>query len=324
MTPIQPVRRAFTLLTLSFGLVVAAPAYAQRPVAAATPSARPAARPAPVVPTASSTSMSAAAAVQVLGLRLVAPSANAARDEDREGAGTGKDKDKEIDAPAFYATPGTTLVLVCRPPEGGVIGLDVNASTVAMFRDDRGNSLLGGVAKRGRAKSPIGNFSVVAGDGSAVRLEVEGSQLPAADATAIEVEGSLRLRLASGKASHQHDGAILAVQQPISAGPIAGKVTKVGAPEWGDAKLQVELTFPMALEQLAGVRFLTPEGKAIKASQSSSMRMGIGAKTTTKMTFDLAEKVERATVVFDVWTDQREVDVPFAVSTGLGLGRGAR
>lgn len=324
MTPIQPVRRAFTLLTLSFGLVVAAPAYAQRPVAAATPSARPAARPAPVVPTASSTSMSAAAAVQVLGLRLVAPSANAARDEDREGAGTGKDKDKEIDAPAFYATPGTTLVLVCRPPEGGVIGLDVNASTVAMFRDDRGNSLLGGVAKRGRAKSPIGNFSVVAGDGSAVRFELEGSQLPAADATAIEVEGSLRLRLASGKASHQHDGAILAVQQPISAGPIAGKVTKVGAPEWGDAKLQVELTFPMALEQLAGVRFLTPEGKAIKSSKSSSMRMGIGAKTTTKMTFDLAEKVERATVVFDVWTDQREVDVPFAVSTGLGLGRGGR
>lgn len=324
MTPIQPVRRAFTLLTLSFGLVVAAPAYAQRPVAAATPSARPAARPAPVVPTASSTSMSAAAAVQVLGLRLVAPSANAARDEDREGAGTGKDKDKEIDAPAFYATPGTTLVLVCRPPEGGVIGLDVNASTVAMFRDDRGNSLLGGVAKRGRAKSPIGNFSVVAGDGSAVRFELEGSQLPTADATAIEVEGSLRLRLASGKASHQHDGAILAVQQPISAGPIAGKVTKVGAPEWGDAKLQVELTFPMALEQLAGVRFLTPEGKAIKASQSSSMRMGIGAKTTSKLTFDLAEKVERATVVFDVWTDQREVDVPFAVSTGLGLGRGGR
>ena len=324
MTPIQPVRRAFTLLTLSFGLVVAAPAYAQRPVAAATPSARPAARPAPVVPTASSTSMSAAAAVQVLGLRLVAPSANAARDEDREGAGTGKDKDKEIDAPAFYATPGTTLVLVCRPPEGGVIGLDVNASTVAMFRDDRGNSLLGGVAKRGRAKSPIGSFSVVAGDGSAVRFELEGSQLPAADATAIEVEGSLRLRLASGKASHQHDGAILAVQQPINAGPIAGKVTKVGAPEWGDAKLQVELTFPMALEQLAGVRFLTPEGKAIKASKSSSMRMGIGAKTTTKMTFDLAEKVERATVVFDVWTDQREVDVPFAVSTGLGLGRGGR
>jgi hypothetical protein len=322
MTPIQPVRRAFTLLTLSLGLVVAAPAYAQRPVAAATPSARPAARPAPVVSTASSTSMSAAAAVQVLGLRLVAPSANAARDEDREGAG--KDKDKEIDAPAFYATPGTTLVLVCRPPEGGVIGLDVNASTVAMFRDDRGNSLLGGVAKRGRAKSPIGNFSVIAGDGSAVRFEVEGGKLPAADATAIEVEGSLRVRLASGKASHQHDGATLAVQQPISAGPIAGKVTKVGAPEWGDAKLQVELTFPMALEQLAGVRFLTPEGKAIKASQSSSLRMGIGAKTTTKLTFDLAEKVERATVVFDVWTDQREVDVPFAVSTGLGLGRGAR
>jgi hypothetical protein len=266
--------------------------------------------------------MSAAAAVQVLGLRLVAPSANAARDEDRGGAG--KDKDKEIDAPAFYATPGTTLVLVCRPPEGGVIGLDTDASTVSVFHDDRGNSLLGGVSKRGRAKSSIGSFPVVAGDGSAVRFEVEGGKLPAADATAIEVEGSLRVRLASGKASHQHDGATLAVQQPISAGPIAGKVTKVGAPEWGDAKLQVELTFPMALEQLAGVRFLTPEGKAIKSSQSSSMRMGIGAKTTSKLTFDLAEKVERATVVFDVWTDQREVDVPFAVSTGLGLGRGAR
>jgi hypothetical protein len=268
--------------------------------------------------------MSAAAAVQVLGLRLVAPSANAARDEDRGGAGKDKDKDKEIDAPAFYATPGTTLVLVCRPPEGGVIGLDTDASTVSVFHDDRGNSLLGGVSKRGRAKSSIGSFPVVAGDGSAVRFEVEGGKLPAADATAIEVEGSLRVRLASGKASHQHDGATLAVQQPISAGPIAGKVTKVGAPEWGDAKLQVELTFPMALEQLAGVRFLTPEGKAIKSSQSSSMRMGIGAKTTSKLTFDLAEKVERATVVFDVWTDQREVDVPFAVSTGLGLGRGGR
>jgi hypothetical protein len=324
MTPIQPVRRAFTLLTLSLGLVVAAPAYAQRPVAAATPSARPAARPAPVVSTASSTSMSAAAAVQVLGLRLVAPSANAARDEDREGAGTGKDKDKEIDAPAFYATPGTTLVLVCRPPEGGVIGLDTDASTVSVFCDNRGNSLLASASKRGRATSPIGGFPVIAGDGSAVRFEVEGSQLPAADATAIAVEGSLRLRLASGKTSHQHDGAILAAQQPISAGPIAGKVTKVGAPEWGDAKLQVELTFPMALEQLAGVRFLTPEGKAIKASQSSSMSMGRGAKTTTMLTFDLAAKVERATVVFDVWTDLREVDVPFAVSTGLGLGRGAR
>jgi len=311
MTPIQPVRRAFTLLTLSLGLVVAAPAYAQRPVDAATPSARPGARPAAVVPTATTTSAAATAAVQVLGLRLVAPSANAAGGED-------------IAAPAFHATPGTTLVLVCRPPEGGVIGLDTDASTVSVFHDDRGNSLLGGVSKRGRAKSSIGSFPVVAGDGSAVRFEVEGGKLPAADATAIEVEGSLRVRLASGKASHQHDGATLAVQQPISAGPIAGKVTKVGAPEWGDAKLQVELTFPMALEQLAGVRFLTPEGKAIKASQSSSMRMGIGAKTTTKLTFDLAEKVERATVVFDVWTDQREVDVPFAVSTGLGLGRGGR
>jgi hypothetical protein len=258
--------------------------------------------------------------VQVLGMRLVAPSANAARGDERGGDG----KDNEIDKPAFYAMPGTTLVLVCRPPEGGVIGLDAEASRIAAFRDDRGNSLLGGVAKRGRTKPPIGSFPVVAGDGSAVRFEVEGSQLPAADATAIEIEGSLRLRLASGKASHQHDGATLAVQQPISAGPIAGTVTKVGAPQWGDAKLQVEITFPMALEQLARVRFLSPDGNAIKASTSSTMRIGRGANKTTRMTFDLEEKVERATVVFDVWTDLREVDVPFAVSTGLGLGRGGR
>lgn len=320
MTSIQPVRRAFTSLAVSFALVVASPAYAQRPVAAATPSARPAARPAPVVPTAAATSTSAAAAVQVLGLRLVAPRPNAAGGADRGGDGM----DTDVAAPAFHATPGTALVLVCRPPEGGVIGLDADASTIAVFCDNRGNSLLASASKRGRATSPIGGFPVIAGDGSAVRFEVEGSQLPAADATAIAVEGSLRLRLASGKTSHQHDGAILAAQQPISAGPIAGKVTKVGAPEWGDAKLQVELTFPMALEQLAGVRFLTPEGKAIKASQSSSMSMGRGAKTTTMLTFDLAAKVERATVVFDVWTDLREVDVPFAVSTGLGLGCGAR
>jgi hypothetical protein len=320
MTSIPPVRRTCALLALSVGLVVASTACAQRAVVAATPSARPADRPTAATPTATSSAAAATVAVQVLGLRLVAPSPNAAGGADRGGDG----KDEEVDKPAFFATPGTALVLVCRPPEGGVIALDTDASTIAVFRDDRGNSLLASASKRGRAESPIGGFPVIAGDGSAVRFEVEGSQLPAADATAIAVEGSLRLRLASGKTSHQHDGATLAVQQPISAGPIAGKVTKVGAPEWGDAKLQVELTFPMALEQLAGVRFLTPEGKAIKASQSSSMRMGIGAKTTTTMTFDLAAKVERATVVFDVWTDLREVDVPFAVSTGLGLGRGAR
>lgn len=317
MKPIVPVRLPFAFLAMACGFVAAAPTIAQRAAVAATPSARPAARPAPSAPT-STTASSSSAAVQVLGLRLVAPSANAARDEQRGG------DHKDVDAPAFHATPGTTLVLVCRPPEGGVIALDTAASTIAAFRDDRGNSLLAAASKRGRPKPPIGSFPVVAGDGSAVRFEVEAGQLPAADAAAIEVEGSLRLRLATGRASHQHDGATLALQQPISAGPIRGTVSKVGAPEWDKSKWQVEITFPMALEQLAGVRFLTPEGKAIKASQSSTMRMGVGARTTTKLTYDLAEKVDRATVVFDVWTDLREVDVPFAVSTGLGLGRGAR
>ncbi len=258
--------------------------------------------------------------MQVLGLRLVAPSANAARGGERGGDG----EENEIDKPAFFATPGTTLVLVCRPPEGGVIGLDADDSKIEVFRDDRGNSLLGSAPKRGHAKRAIGGIPVISADGAAVRFEVAGGALPAADATSVEVAGSLRLRLASGKTSHQHDGAILAAQQPISAGPIAGTVTKVGAPQWGDAKLQVEITFPMALEQLARIRFLSPDGKVIKAPNSSKMSMGRGANTTTRMTFDLEEKVERATVVFDVWTDLREVDVPFSVSTGLGLGRGGR
>ena len=121
-----------------------------------------------------------------------------------------------------------------------------------------------------------------------------------------------------------HPKAALKPGTELKAGPIGFKVTKVGKPNWGDAPLQVTFEAKQDISALAEVRFLDDAGAQIKSSGGGTMSTSSFGSVNVQTSYNLAKKVDVATVEFDVWTDMHVATVPFAVTASVGVDCGAK
>ncbi len=213
---------------------------------------------------------------------------------------------------------GTTVALLVEAPQGGLISYDDNASELTKLVDDKGTNLL---VKAGFSTPGLSGFGEVSEDGKAMIVEAVGGEVPQAGAKTIQAQGKIVAQMATKKQTHTVNDVKLAKGGKIQAGPVDLTIEEVGKPGWGDMPMQVSLKADRDLTDIAAVRFLDEQGKAIESESAGSSRMSFGDQVTVTREYRLAREVEAVTVEIDVWTDLRTVEVPFDVTTGVGLGK---
>lgn len=241
--------------------------------------------------------------VEAAGLRIVAPSA----DESMR---------------AFNWTAGTTVSLLIASPKGGLIQFDGESSALTKFLDGKGNDLLAKSANgpRGFANPGFSMFPRISADGKVCTIEVNSQNLPAKGTTQIKVEGIVTMLCATRKTEHVQGNVTLKSGTKLT-GP-AGlelSIENVAKPDFGDEPLGLTLRSSKKLDDIADIKFFKADGSEIKCRRTGTSKMGIFGSLTVEWNYNLAEKVDAATVKIYMWSDMQKQRVPFSLDVGVGL-----
>jgi hypothetical protein len=244
------------------------------------------------------------------GLRLIAPAAAA---------------DESVRA-FNWSLPdwssGTALALLVSCPKGGLIQFDGAASTLTKFADDKGTDLLAKPpASSEKRKLPTIGFSLspkVSQDGKFCALEVCSPCLPAKGAARIRLEGVVTMLCASEKKEHVQKDVPLQKFAKFAAPNLELSVYEVGKPDVGDEPLGLTLRAYRDLDEVAEIRFFKADGTEIKSRRTGTSRMGLLGAVTVDWSYNLAEKVDAATIKLFVWSDLKKKQVPFSLDVDVG------
>ena len=213
---------------------------------------------------------------------------------------------------------GSALALLVES-SNAIIKFDERASKVDSFTDDKGTNLL--VKEKGSFQNAgFGSFPKISEDGKAAMIEISGGGVPAAGAMSLETKGTMIFQTASEKKAVRSKPFEFKKGTPVTVGDIEMKVNSVDKPNFGDNAVQIEFqTSNKGITMLAGVKFFDASGKELESESAGSSSMGFGNKYTYGRGFSLKKAVTGKVIVeFDMWTDLKEVKVPFSIKAGVG------
>lgn len=248
-----------------------------------------------------------AVTVEARGLRVV-------------GAGEGDDFQDSVRP--FNWSQGTSLALLVWRPEGGIIDIDEDASTVTRFEDNAGTDLLKKPEQKGRKRmfSAAGGFGMmpqIKKDGTAAIVELNGPALPAKGATTLKARGTILLVCASSKKRFTQE-IELKVGSKVTVGPVPLEITRVGKPNWGNAAMSVTFTATQQLDAIAGISF-SSGGATIETRDGGHSTMRAFNTVKVEKTINFTKKIDAATIEIDAWQDTKRIEVPFNLTIGVGL-----
>lgn len=242
---------------------------------------------------------------EVHGLRVVAPSG---------------DKD-DMNMRAFNWNAGTSVAVGISLPQGGIIALDRDASKITAFEDDRGTDLWEGTQASKFSNSQLDMMPQIAEDTRSIVFDVDGQGVPKAGANSLTLRGTVQLWVASDKAKFAAKNVTLKKDITFKVGPRTIKVTKTGAPGFGN-KASFATTFRLEGDtaDIAEISFLDARGNELSARRQSSYWSGSGKSRVNHWEFVFEEKpVAPIYVVLTQWTDLKKQTVPLDLSFGVGL-----
>ena len=222
-----------------------------------------------------------------------------------------RDGENGFDDLAFAGSFARTRVAVrMRFPEGGLFELDRKSCSVSRFVDDRGTDLLGEDDMFG----PIEMMPEIADDGSWVVFIIASPVLPAAGASRLDVAGTVAVRAATEREVVESRDVAFAEGSVVELGDYSLEVKSSGPSEWSDdwtftVKTRDDLSSVISWVAIDG------DGNEHALQPTMSMR-GMG---TWEQTLSCDTPLDRVTLRVEAWADARRVEVPFEVSTGLGL-----
>lgn len=222
----------------------------------------------------------------------------------------------------FNWSEGISVALLVRHPEGGIIDIDREASTVTRFEDDKGTDLLKQPEQKKEKtmfsrQSPFSMMPQVKQDGTVALVELEGPSRPVKEATRVKAQGTILLVCAKTKQRSTQE-LKLEVGSKVTVGPVPLEITKVGKPDWGDAALAVTFKAAQTLDAIAGISF-SSQGTAIQTRDGGTTSMQAFNRITVEKTINFEKKVDAATIEIEAWQDMKRVEVPFDLTVGLGL-----
>lgn len=209
---------------------------------------------------------------------------------------------------------GTVMVLMMQSPKGGIIKVLTKDSKLESFTDDKGTSLLG----EKKFDNGLGSFPKVAEDGKAAMIEIKGTKLPMAGAKSLRAKGTLTLAVATMKKTVKSKPFAVKVDEKVSVGDLNFVIKKVGKPGFGKQPLEISLQTTQDVTGIASYAFQDASGKVIASIPSGTSRFGFNNNYTVTASHRLEKKVDKCVLVIELWTDKRNVAVPFDLSGGVG------
>jgi len=191
----------------------------------------------------------------------------------------------------------------------GIIDLDDAASKITKLTDDAGKDLDG----------EIWTFPSISKDGKLMRLEINGKKAPTSGSKSLSAKGALVVMTGSKTEVKRSElvpaekGATVKVSEKLSF-----EISKAGKPQWGDDPFMVELEVKRDIPEVAEVLFYDDQGELIESDEGGASRMGFFKKVTVQKSYNLKRKVKSFRVEVKVWTDMKEVEVPFDLTFGIG------
>ena len=215
---------------------------------------------------------------------------------------------------AFNWTPGTSVAVLVQRPAGGIIDMDEDKSKIAALTDDKGTNLLEG----GKFGTMGFSFTNVAEDSRALMTELKGPKVPAAGATKINAEGTLVLLAATEQKTVKTDVGPVEKGRKLKAGPFEWEITKAGAAEGRD-EFTFTLTSHKALRAVKEMKFVDDEGNELKVQGRGTWTVH-REQVRVDSNYAISKAPANLGIVVTYWVDMQEVEVPFDLSTGIGLG----
>ena len=243
-----------------------------------------------------------AGAVRPVGLMINAPT--------HTGKDPASDDTFGVELAFFGTFERTRLALELHYPQGGIIDLAGDSSSLTLFQDDMGGDLL-------KKESSFGVFEMmprISDDGRYLVFVVPSDRLPQANATKVRAKGAVAAVVATRAQTFDAVGVKLAEGSEFSVGGYDFEITEAGDSDWGDGR---SITVKTKRDTNAILRYalVGPDGEEVELSPTMSMS-GMG---TWNQTLDYEAGFDQATFRVEVWQDMREVEVPFDVEAGFGL-----
>lgn len=202
---------------------------------------------------------------------------------------------------------GTKLALFVRS-EKQIIGFDKSSIELKSFTDDKGSDL----------KGEIDFFAKTSKDNKVARFSIKGDNVPSKGATALQAKGTLKLTTASTSKTFEIKNAALKKGTELQANPdFTFSIDKAEKPKWGDAALEVAFKFKFKPSQLAKVTFKDDKGNIIPSDKNGGSSMSGFGKSTYTHNYALKQKVDTATIIVELWTDQEIKEIPFDLTVPL-------
>jgi hypothetical protein len=219
---------------------------------------------------------------------------------------------------------GTSLAVLIDAGGKQIVKIDVDASRIRSFTDDKGTDLTKKKPQKKRAggmmmmqpQAGIGSFPKIGTDRKFAAIEITGPTMPARGAKALLIDAELivsvgkKTKTTTVKNARLKPGKLNVPGHRIS-------IDNVGKPDWGE-EYKLSVTFAMtakSADMIVEVVFLDAANKKIKSQRSGSMRMGNSAEVT----FNLPEKLDSATIKFVMWDGLEQITIPLKQRVGLGL-----
>ncbi len=218
----------------------------------------------------------------------------------------------------FFGTQAMTRVALemdlTKHAEGAglrIVSMVSESSTVSRFFDDFDTELTledsFGSPYEMNTNLPEDGLGLTVFVGSAVKTHPRASRLI--------VEGSLALLCASEKGTISSDQVSLVVGSTFSVEGYEFELTSSGANEWEEGMWNIELQTTGSLDSVISWSLVTEDGEVIELSESMTWSSG----DTISKTLTAPMEYATGSLQLEVWSDGRVLQVPYSLSSGLGM-----
>lgn len=219
----------------------------------------------------------------------------------------------------FNWMAGTSVSLLVTRPEGGIINLDRDTSSVKAFTDDKGKDLMA-AESNSFSSGGIEMMPSISKDGTACLFEVKVPGTPTKGAANVKLAGELAFQVASKTEQLKSPKVAIKIGEKVTLGSITFEIQSIGKPTWSDQyNYSITLQSTDDLSTIKDLAFLDANGTPIKSSRGSTSSFGGMGKTQYSWEYQMNDPGEHVIISATRWTDMQMVKLPFNVEAGIGL-----
>lgn len=214
---------------------------------------------------------------------------------------------------AFMGTHKRTRVaLELDYPGGGVLDVDVEASSLSLFEDDMGTNL----RDPGASFGPFELMTRRSQDGRFLAFVLPSGKAPYSTATTLHAEGVVAVQVAKDAQEFVSDSIALNEGSTFSVGGYEFEIVQIEQASFGKGH---SITVRTAKDTAAILRYCLIDSDGLEVELTPTInRSGTG---TWQQTLRYDRPLAVASLRVECWQDLRTVEVPFEVEVGLGLPR---